>query len=395
MKILDQNLQLSAQYYARSESAQQRVHENYVNGQLQSRETQTQSHMTESAGMSTLSIGKPLAQNTTGNHPLGHLRSPAKQETFESQTPGQRQTNAFPAQAQGVKTQDASEGKPALPPHLQRMIEAVEAMMERLTGKPYHLKVYGYDGGEENAAQTAPAPTSRGQNAAQTVDGMPVFGERWVMMSHYYEEQHTQFSAQGKVTTANGEQISFNLNLQMSRSFSAQFMSERQQGWVMKDPLTVNFGGTPAELTLNKYEFDIDADGQADQISFVAPGSGFLAFDKNGDGIINDGSELFGAQSGDGFSELAAYDEDGNGWIDENDAIFSKLEVWQKDANGLDKLQGLLELNIGAIALANVATPFNFKDGDNALQGQLKNSGIFLYEDGRGAGTVQQIDLAV
>ncbi len=39
---------------------------------------------------------------------------------------------------------------------------------------------------------------------------------------------------------------------------------------------------------------------------------------------INDGSELFGTSSGDGFKDLATYDEDENGWIDENDSIFSK-----------------------------------------------------------------------
>ena len=41
-------------------------------------------------------------------------------------------------------------------------------------------------------------------------------------------------------------------------------------------------------------------------------GSGYLALDKNGDGTINDGSELFGTRNGDGFADLAQYDEDGN-----------------------------------------------------------------------------------
>ena len=41
-------------------------------------------------------------------------------------------------------------------------------------------------------------------------------------------------------------------------------------------------------------------------------GNAFLSLDKNSDGIINDGSELFGAASGNGFADLAKYDEDGN-----------------------------------------------------------------------------------
>ena len=77
--------------------------------------------------------------------------------------------------------------------------------------------------------------------------------------------------------------------------------------------------------------FDIDADGEEESISYLQGGSGYLALDKNGDGVINDGSELFGTKSGDGFADLAEYDADGNGWIDENDPIFDKLLIWAKD----------------------------------------------------------------
>jgi hypothetical protein len=399
MKIIDQKLLLSTQHYARSESTQQRLHENYINGQLQSRETHTQLRVSENAGTSSVAIGNWDSQthrstpphNPPSVHQHDSMRPANRPENTQARDVQPPQREAFPAHAQIGTTQKTDSEKVSLPPHLQRMIEAIEAMMERLTGKPYQLKVYGYHHNEDTSSPSAPPPL----NNTTAPQGTPALGQRWAIMSHYYEEQHTRFSAQGSITTAKGEQIHFDLNLQMSRTFSQQFMAERQQGWVMKDPLTVNFGGTPAELTLEKYQFDIDADGQTDSISFVAPGSGFLALDKNGDGLINDGRELFGALSGDGFSDLAAYDEDGNGWIDENDTIFSKLQVWHKDANGLDRLQGLLELNIGAIALANLATPFDFKDAHNNLQGQLKSSGVFLYEDGQGAGSLQQIDLAV
>ena len=75
----------------------------------------------------------------------------------------------------------------------------------------------------------------------------------------------------------------------------------------------------------------------------------FLALDKNGDGRMNDGSELFGTASGDGFKDLAAYDEDGNGWIDENDSIYSQLKIWTKDENGKDHLIDLKDADVGAI----------------------------------------------
>ena len=66
------------------------------------------------------------------------------------------------------------------------------------------------------------------------------------------------------------------------------------------------------------------------KISFVGSGSGLLALDKNGDGIINNGTELFGPNTQDGFSELSKYDSDGNGWIDENDSVYDNLRICGK-----------------------------------------------------------------
>ena len=130
-----------------------------------------------------------------------------------------------------------------------------------------------------------------------------------------------------------------------------------------------------------------------DNINFINPGSGFLAFDKNSDNIINRGSELFGPGTGNGFEELAAFDEDQNRWIDENDSVFSKLSVWTKDENGEDLLISLKDAGVGAIALTNAATIFNMTEADNNLNGQLKSSGVFLFENGN-IGSVHQIDLA-
>ena len=59
----------------------------------------------------------------------------------------------------------------------------------------------------------------------------------------------------------------------------------------------------------------------------LGSGSGFLALDKNGNGKIDDGSELFGTKSGDGFADLAEYDSDGNGWIDEKGRVYVLYEV--------------------------------------------------------------------
>ena len=100
------------------------------------------------------------------------------------------------------------------------------------------------------------------------------------------------------------------------------------------------------------------------------------------------------AQSGNGFADLSAYDSDKNNWIDENDAVYSRLLVWSKDSAGKDTLSTLAQRNVGALYLGNVATPFDLKDSENALQGQVRSSGIYLNENGS-VGTLQQIDLVV
>jgi hypothetical protein len=158
------------------------------------------------------------------------------------------------------------------------------------------------------------------------------------------------------------------------------------------DPLVLNFSGTAAQLSDQRFAFDLNADGSTEQINVLAPGSGFLVLDRNQDGKINNGSELFGPTTNNGFAELAKLDDDKNGWIDENDAAFKQLQVWRRDSSGQDQLQSLAAAGVGAIALSHVDTPFALKTNANELLGQIRTSGIFLQENGA-AGTIQQIDL--
>jgi hypothetical protein len=209
------------------------------------------------------------------------------------------------------------------------------------------------------------------------------------------EYEQTDFSAAGRVITADGREINFQLSLSMSRSYYAENSTTLSVG-ALKDPLVLNFGGTAAALSDARFSFDLDGDGREENLRTLAPGSGFLVFDRNGDGKVNNGSELFGARSGDGFGELAAFDDDGNGWIDENDRIWQQLYVWsgQRDDAGNDILHSLKDANVGAIALKNATTPFALKDANNQLLAEIRSSGIFLQENG-GVGTVQKIDLVV
>ena len=119
-----------------------------------------------------------------------------------------------------------------------------------------------------------------------------------------------------------------------------------------------------------------------------------LALDANGKARPEDGGALFGARTGNGFAELAAYDQDKNGWIDEGDAVYQRLGVWGRDANGAERVRSLAEAGVGAISLGKVATRMDLRGSDGALEGRLQATGVYLAESGR-AGLAQQIDLAV
>jgi len=211
---------------------------------------------------------------------------------------------------------------------------------------------------------------------------------------YYYEEtETTTFSTQGTVKCADGREINFNLNLNMSRSFKEYYEENYEMIEVsMCDPLVINLNGNIADLSDQTFFFDIDADGEKDKISRLAEGSGYLALDKNGDGTINDGRELFGTTSGDGFADLAGYDEDGNGFIDEGDEIFYKLKIWTMDENGKEKLVPLAAAGVGAIGLQNVSTDFALTNEANERKGMIRKTGFFLYENGT-AGSIQHVDV--
>lgn len=208
------------------------------------------------------------------------------------------------------------------------------------------------------------------------------------------ESEQTAFRSRGVAVTEDGRSIGFNVEFSMSRAFSQKYESLTSQQFVLTDPLVINLDGSPTSVSDVKYAFDLDGDGEKENISFAGKGSGFLALDRDGNGKIDDGSELFGTKSGDGFADLAAYDEDGNGWIDENDEVYSRLRVWVKDDDGGDTLMDLREADVGAIYLGSVDTEFSLNDSvTNDTNAVMRRTGIYLKESG-GAGTVSHVDLA-
>lgn len=206
------------------------------------------------------------------------------------------------------------------------------------------------------------------------------------------EEESLQLSASGTIQTKD-KNISINLKTELISKSITTFEAAALNGKRLVDPLVINTnGGLASTDAKGEFDFDLDGDGKIDNISTLAGGNGFLALDKNQNGTIDSGSELFGAKSGDGFADLAAYDDNKDGIIDESDTVFANLKIWLKTVNS-DKLMSLKEANVGALLLDNVKSEFELK-AQGRTNAKIQKSGVVLFEDGT-AGWVSHVDFAL
>lgn len=248
----------------------------------------------------------------------------------------------------------------------------------------------------DDLSASSSAPASNGYYSLSDSGGSNVITitNTFTASSFYSETESTDFSTEGRVVTADGREINFNLNLSMSRSFTSYMETKEIQTHQFVDPLVINLDEDVAEVEDINILFDIDSDGEKESLSLLSSSSGYLSLDLNEDGIINDGSELFGTSSGDGFEDLSKYDSDGNGWIDEADEIFNKLKICVFDKDGNQTLYSLKDKNVGAISLKSADTEFSLNNLEtNKVNARIRKTGIFLYETGE-VGTMQHLDLA-
>lgn len=293
-----------------------------------------------------------------------------------------RSDQGLPATSHSESAVPANEGEGLDDPRLLLL----RTMIEKMLG----IRIRLLSAADLEAPEATYAPTpSRG--VPPQGDGMSVSvrGERM-------EYEQVGFAAAGVVRTADGREIRFEVAFEMERSFTERFALDLRSGArrELKDPLILDFAGTGAGLSDVRFAFDLDADGTQDEVPVPIGGRGFVAFDRNGNGRIDDGRELFGPTSGNGFAELAALDADGNGWIDEADPAFTQLRLWQPDAEGKGTVLTLAEAGVGALSLASVNTPFALRNAANETLGLMRQSGVYLNENGS-AGTISQIDLSV
>lgn len=258
-----------------------------------------------------------------------------------------------------------------LPPDSR--LRLLMALVERMTGRRIRLP----DTPAGKRATTTPSPPT------ETIEDVRIEYRRTRI-----ERESVSFTASGSVRLASGRTLQFRLAFTLNRSRVEQVSID---AGMRRDPLVLDFADHGALMAGDRIRFDLNGDGEAGEIPVPASGRGFLVLDRNGNGKVDDGGELFGPRSGDAFAELAALDADGNGWIDEADPAFSRLGLWNPSRE--DSLRLLGQAGVGALHTGRAATPYTLERAGE-VRGWLRESGIYLGSDGR-VGTLSRIDLKV
>lgn len=173
------------------------------------------------------------------------------------------------------------------------------------------------------------------------------------MVDQFLQQMGNLGGPPGQVKKAGAAQ-EVSIQIQMEFSFSFEGRIEIQGQQVQEsDPIMLDLDGDGFELTnyADGAKFDITGSGQVVKTAFVKGGDAFLALDRNRDGIINNGKELFGDQYGsaNGYEELRKLDGNGDNRIDRNDQAFADLLLFRDNGNGQTDKNELLSLSAAGI----------------------------------------------
>jgi hypothetical protein len=151
-------------------------------------------------------------------------------------------------------------------------------------------------------------------------------------------------------------------------------------------PIAIDLNGDGVQtlsLQASTGRFDLLNTGNAIHSGWLSPEDGFLAIDSNGNGRIDDRSELFGGELGEGFAKLATFDTNADGLVTAQDARFSELLVW-RDRDG-DHQTSADELStLAAAGIASLDTRYTVRS-ERQNGNLLIERSTATFTDGRSA----------
>ena len=163
----------------------------------------------------------------------------------------------------------------------------------------------------------------------------------------------------------------------------SRYFTRATQWRPSREPLTLDLDGDGIETvginTNNPILFDHDADGVKTATGWVKPDDALLVLDRNNNGVIDNGKELFGdstqlssgGNAADGFAALADLDSNADGQIDANDSQFANLKVWrdlnQDGISQANELSTLEQQNIASISLTTTQNNQLLPDGNRIV----------------------------
>ncbi|MES2742981.1 MAG: hypothetical protein V4754_18820, partial [Pseudomonadota bacterium] len=185
--------------------------------------------------------------------------------------------------------------------------------------------------------------------------------------------------------------ISSSGNYDAMGNFIADLQDDFYTAEVTRSPLILDLNGNGIDTIIKTADIHFDHDGNhfAETTGWVGKDDGLLVWDRNGNGQIDDGSELFGnntnlaagGKAANGFAALAEVDSNRDGKIDANDALFNRLRVWKDgDSNAVVSSGELLTLT--EVGVRSIGTGFVTQSVTDAQGNQHSQAGQYTRTDG-------------